>query len=269
MKALWRNSTLRRLLFILLFFGFLLVCGGIVYGCYTFIEYYSEKVEGCCCQSISLADLSIILITLGLGILSLVFSIRGMIRDNADINRKNSENTEKALKDFHDLVSLPDYLFVKTIIDEFSSNNNYSDLMNECVKSFKNTSNIRFALKKFYVNLGKKRFGDKLSKDILEIISKNKTYVSKNDLNNDDDLFSMFEISLRRVLFGFEDLAYQYVNAKNDNEVFKASILPTIREIYLKSIVLADLFGLTNDLIYTAFAITFFENENDATTLGI
>lgn len=217
LKKILTPERLFKIVFTLLVIGFLILVTGVVF---LFIYFFINLNGGDCCCSFSWIDTSFVLISLGLGLFALSFSLLEIRNRMVDSNNLNRAELNK----------------VYGLYKQLYFDNNQLNMIEIC-KKLSNGYEKRFA-KLFDLYLAatddenEKKYRnewDKINEDIFDNIRNIRLdLIKKYDDSNETLTSNVFKQRFEQVLFDFEQISSRMVKLidQNQDPIYKEYISP-------------------------------------------
>lgn len=230
--------SLNVIFFVFLSLGFAALVAGLV----IFIISINSNYCSCCVPS--LYDISMFLITLGIGLSTIAFSFRQFANHFSKLSEESRIQTSNVFKIYQDAISTDDYLFVEKVIGDIFVD--YSNNFQALIKTFLDNENDLSQFFDKYDSIDK----EKMRIELYEICFSRINYLRlENQEINSELLIDMFESRFKKVMYSFEDICQRFMSMNINEDVFMNSIYPTISDLFLCSLYFIYIFELEEDLL--------------------
>ena len=248
---------------------------GLLLMIYTLVVYILECIEKvkclqtceccvCCCnlETVTIADITIILITFGIGICSLCISASEQKKKLSEENVEDTQNTLQAFQQYQNVIASNEFAYVKNVLNDLFSDEKYGKIFTEIQESFLLSFHIEKAFEKFETNFLEEDM-IKLSNFLANSFKENLIYLDIEQSSIDEKIASYkFESSFKKVMSVFEALSYYDISFRKADAYFEEKMFDTIKDTFLSSLLFINMFDLYDDLIYTRFSIRYRLNQN-------
>ena len=203
--------------------------------------------------------LSIVAVTIGLGLITISFSIRGIQNRRTDKSDDFKQNTKIVLKSFNEITSSNEALYVKEVLEGFSTEWDLDNIEESFVE------NPAEYLNKYFSHLKNHRKAQKQAKnsnssnnqfvDSLLNYCKDADYYFHVKPTSDDEYLISFLKSCSKLLKQFEDICYEYCNDRVSKRLFEQEILPVVKKVLLRGYVVVNYYNLESELTYVRLSL--------------
>lgn len=213
--------------------------------------------------------LSIVAVTIGIGNITIGFSIRGSQNRKTDKSDDLKNNTLEALESYNAITGSSDALFVKEVLSDFAEEwsldaigptfvddpNTYYDKYYQLITTPKAPASSNTTLPSNKYNFV----------DSLVNYCKNYDFYLKDKPKDDTEYLMYFVKACAKLLKQFEPICYQYCNDRVTKRIFELDILHGIKEFLLRGYIVVNYYNLESDLTY--LRVSLLKEKNKANIL--
>ena len=214
--------------------------------------------EQCYCSKPSFYEVSVFLITIGIGLSAIAFSAE-QIFDHQTKNAENERNaTINVYNQYIDIISSDEYIFVSKVLDDL-----YTIYHDTFEKLFEYASIGKGNSKEFndiFDTIDTEEFGKALEKacsDRFEYLKLSEQTISQ------EHIVDIFKSYFKKVIYSFDNLCYQFISFTMDEDVYSNNIHPTVEDMFLCSIYLIYHYEMEEEILNLTYCVMLFKDGGD------
>lgn len=218
--------------FAYIFFSVLGIVGFVSLLCGFVFFILALKYKDCSGCSPTYTDISIVFITIGIGVVTIALALREKASKENDFAAEIRQNTSDALDIYHSVISNDEYIYIREILAKLYGEE--KEAMVELKESYLDLENEE----RFLLSL--ERYSKKIVERAIGIISDKSCSVSE---------FNQFENYLHKYLLKYEEIAWKFNQRLIIEEEFYHSMYADINEFFLLSLAFIYSCAYENELM--------------------
>lgn len=207
--------------------------------------------------------LSIVAVTIGLGMVTIGFSLRGAQNRKTDKSDDLKKNTVNVLKEYNQITSTPNSLYVKEVLNDFAKEWSLDTIESTFVEDPSTYFDKYLQLINTPKNDAKEASYD-FASSLIDICKKNCLYFAKDEIPDSDDAYIIRFLSCcAEILKKFEALCYEYCNERVTLKVFESDVLVDIKKYLLRGYIVVNYYHIESELTYLRLSLLKEKNKDN------